>query len=578
MKKINNPEKISTYFKMEWLTLILVSISGLFYNIGLLAGPLFEGKLAQCLMDVLKGTKVFSEMFKLAVGYVFAIAAVQIARYIKRLYVRRFANNVNRSMKHILYGNLIHKSKAELEKENIGNVITKAISDVDACVEGMRKFTTEIFDTGVALICYAVLLLCYDWRLALLSLIFPPFSYLIAEKMKVIVQRTGAFYKESSGRLNAATLDRVSGAVSYRVFGCEEQRDQDYEVHLKDYEQEAVMANIWVSALPPLYHVISMLSVLFILYFGTKNVLGTGWTNWDIAAFTTFLSCFAKMSVKSSKAAKLFNAVQKAQVSWKRIRPLMKKLPEEHDISAAASQSLHIKNLSVVNAEGIPVFEGLSLDAKPGEIIGITGPVACGKSTLGKAFLCERDYFGSICLGRNELSQITSETRQGIVGYLGHDTELMSDTIQNNVLLGLKDDSMKYLQAVCFDTDLQQMPEGVDTRIGSGGILLSGGQQQRGALARTLAHPKPLYVLDDPFSALDKQTEKAIFENLKVLAKDSIVILISHRLYLFPQLDQVIWMENGKTITSTHQELLHISPLYEKLYEAQLEGGEHNED
>ena len=77
--------------------------------------------------------------------------------------------------------------------------MTKAILDVDDCVEGMRKFTTEIFDTGVALAAYAGMLFWYDWRLALLCMIFPPISYIIAEKMKKMIQQTGAFYKKQSG-------------------------------------------------------------------------------------------------------------------------------------------------------------------------------------------------------------------------------------------------------------------------------------------------------------------------------------------------------------------------------------------
>lgn len=154
-------------------------------------------------------------------------------------------------MKRILYRTLIHKSRVELEKEGAGNVITKAISDVDDCVEGMRKFTTEIFDTGVALFGYVCMLLYYDWRLALCSMIFPPFSYIIAEKMKRIVQTTGAAYKKQTGKLNAVTLDRITNAITYRVFGCEKERGENYEVHLKEYEQAAVKANIWNAALPP---------------------------------------------------------------------------------------------------------------------------------------------------------------------------------------------------------------------------------------------------------------------------------------------------------------------------------------
>ena len=109
--------------------------------------------------------------------------------------MRRFANNVNRRMKKILYGTLVLKSKTELESEGMGDIMTKAILDVDDCAEGMRKFTTEVFDTGVALAAYAGMLLVYDVRLALIAMIFLPISYLLAEKIKIIVRRTGAEYK-----------------------------------------------------------------------------------------------------------------------------------------------------------------------------------------------------------------------------------------------------------------------------------------------------------------------------------------------------------------------------------------------
>ena len=149
-----------------------------------------------------------------------------------------------------------------------------------------------------------------------------------AEKMKKMIQRTGAAYKEQSGALSAATLDRAENAITYRVFGREKERQNAYEENLSAYEKAAVRANIWNTAMPPVYRVISMAGVLFILYFGQKNVLGTGWRVWGIAAFTTFLSCFVKLSVKSSSAAKLFNAVHKAQVSWNRIKPLLTRKDE----------------------------------------------------------------------------------------------------------------------------------------------------------------------------------------------------------------------------------------------------------
>ena len=562
------PDRVLSYFRLEWLPLAFVTLSGLVYNIGLLATPWFEGRLAQCLADILGGSETAAKMAVLVPAYILVTLLVQAARFVKRFYVRRFANNINRRMKGILYANLVRQSRAALEKEGAGELMTKAISDVDDCVEGMRKFTTEVFDTGVALVGYAVMLLVYDWRLALLSLLFTPVSYVCAAWMKKPVQRAGAAYKKAAGALSAATLDRAQNAVTYRIYGCEDARAEKYEDALNTYEKTAVRSNVWQSALPPLYLAASEAGVLFILWFGAKNVLGTGWSEWDIAAFTTFLSCFTKLVVKSSKAAKLFNAVQKAEVSWKRIRPLMK-TPEQLDaLQIPAAQEVTLKKLAFSYGEE-PVFSGLSLTARPGDIIGITGPVACGKSTLGRVFLCEAPYGGSARFGGTEFSALTPRQISATVGYLGHDPELSADTVQNNVLCGSEQEAEPYLAEAALDDEVRRMEQGLKTVIGPGGTRLSGGQAQRLALARTLAHRRPVLVLDDPFSALDRNTEDIVFRNLQEYAKDKVVFLISHRLYHFPQMQQVIFMDGGKTTVGTHAELMAAEPVYRQLYESQ---------
>ena len=572
--KTFRPDRIASYFRVEWLPLAVVTLSGLIYNVGLLAGPWFEGRLAQCLADILGGIETAARMALLVLAYILVTLTVQAARFVKRFYVRRFANNINRRMKGILYANLVRKSRASLEREGAGELMTKAISDVDDCVEGMRKFTTEVFDTGVALLGYAVMLLVYDWRLALLSLLFTPISYVCAAWMKRPVQRAGAAYKKAAGALSAATLDRAQNAVTYRTYGCESTREKRYEQTLKAYEQTAVRSSVWQSALPPLYLAVSGAGVLFILRFGAKNVLGTGWRAWDIAAFTTFLSCFTKLTVKSSKVAKLFNSVQKAEVSWKRIQPLMTSPETLEPLAVPAAAGVEIENLSFSYGSE-PVFAGLCLTVQPGDIIGVTGPVACGKSTLGQAFLCEAPYGGSVKFGGKELSALTPRQIAATVGYLGHDPELRADTVENNVLCGSNQDAMPYLAAAALKDEVLGMENGPDTVIGSAGTRLSGGQAQRLALARTLAHPRPLLILDDPFSALDRNTEDTVFANLQAYARDKVVFLISHRLYHFPQLRQVIFMENGKTTVGTHAELMASVPAYRQLYESQTGGQRH---
>ena len=577
MKKRFEPQKIGAYFRAEWAALGVVTVSGLIYNVGLLAGPWFEGRMAGRLIDCLNGQAGFMDMLALVGWYALITAAVQGARYVKRFYVRRFANNVNRRMKRVLYGSLVRKSRSELAGEGAGDLLTKAIGDVDDCAEGMRKFTTELFDTGVALAAYACMLLSYDWRLALTCLVFPPLAFVIAEKLKAVVQRAGAAFKKQSGALSAATLDRTQNALTYRVFGCEKERGAAYERDLNGYESAAVKANLLTAALPPVYRVLAMAGALPILLLGARNVMGTGWRAWDVAAFTTFLSCFTRLATKSSSAAKLFNAVHRAQVSWRRIRPLMQDVKSLEPVQAAPSAPLHVRELGFAYPGGEEIFAGLSFDAQPGEILGVTGPVACGKSTLGRAFLCEYPYEGSIRFGEKELSGLTEAQRAGVVGYLGHDPELFNASVRDNVLLGDAGDAEKYLKAVCLDGEVAAMEEGLDTQVGSGGVRLSGGQAQRLALARTLCHGRPVMILDDPFSALDKATERQAFAHLRELAKDSIVLLISHRLYLFPQTDCVIWLDNGRTQVATHEQLLAGNPEYAQLYHEQEEGKRHED-
>ena len=569
------PDSIAAYFRLEWLPLTLITLSGLAYNVGLLAGPWFEGRLAQCLADILGGNETAAAMTALAAGYILVTLLVQAARFIKRFYVRRFANNINRRMKGVLYANLVRQSRGALEKQGAGELMTKAISDVDDCAEGIRKFTTEVFDTGVALAGYIVMLFAYDRHLALLCMIFPPISYICAEKMKKPVQRAGAAYKKAAAALSAATLDRAKNAVTYRICGCEDAQEARYEAALDGYEQAAVRANVWQAALPPLYLAASNLSVLFILWFGAKNVLGTGWRAWDIAAFTTFLSCFMKTAVKSSKAAKLFNAVQRAEVSWKRIKPMMKTPRALEPLAVPAAQRVEVSGLSFCYDGGAPIFEGVSFSAQPGDIIGVTGPVACGKSTLGRVFLGERPYGGSVRIGGRELSELSPREAASTVGYLGHDPELWNDTVEENVLCGEAGDAMRFLALTALDGEVRAMERGLQTVVGNGGVRLSGGQAQRLALARTLAHPRPVLVLDDPFSALDRQTEDEVFARLKACAQDRVVILISHRLYHFPELRQIVFMQGGKADVGTHEALCASVPAYRALYESQTGGAAH---
>ena len=238
-------KELGSYFWQERKMLGIVTVSGLIYNVGMLAGPWFDGRLAQCLYDIVQGKQSASDMYRLCLCYLATILCVQGARYIKRLYVRKFANHVSLTMRARLYQNLVQMTKAAIARQDTGSLMTKVIADIDACVEGMRKFTTELFDTGVVMVTYIAMLLYYDWRLTVLVLLFPPLAYLLADRLRRHVARAAAQSKESSGALTDGTLDRLRHAMTYRIYGVEASQDAHYETLLTDYEKKQIRSNLF---------------------------------------------------------------------------------------------------------------------------------------------------------------------------------------------------------------------------------------------------------------------------------------------------------------------------------------------
>ena len=204
----------------------------------------------------------------------------------------------------------------------------------------------------------------------------------------------------------------------------------------------------------------------------------------------------------------------------------------------------------------IPVLRDLNLTVN-GPLV-LMGPSGCGKTTLLR-----------ILMG---LETPDSGTVQGVenIGAVFQESRLCPQltAVGNICLVGGVNPAQAQaeLQTLGFTQAELALPV----------ARLSGGQQARTALARTLSHAKPLIVLDDPFAALDRNTEEEIFRELKAMSKDRIILLISHRLYLFDQMDQVIWMmENGQTQTGTHEKMLQIVPEYANLCKGWKEGADH---
>lgn len=576
IEPIQQPDKILSYWKKEKSVMVCIIIFGLLYNIALIFGPVYQGRL----IDVIAGENSLSTVIMLAVGFVLLIGCIQIFRYFKRFYIRRFANAASATMRLMIYNNIMHKSISELDQESTGNLMTRVISDVDLCVEGMRKFTTEVFDTGVMMVSYIVLLLVYDWKITLAAILFVPVAMLIAEKLKGFIYKYSIAFRKKSSEVADITYDTIENAMLYRISGMEPQNRESYQEELTDLQNKAIRANILENSMQPIYNVIAMLGIIPVIYMGGMNVIDGGWT---VGVFSAYITAFITMAAKAGRAARLFNSVQKSQVSWNRIKPYLTEYQSKHtglEINVNDTR-LTVENLSFSYVEHrYNVIENIRFEGKQGEIIGITGAIATGKSTLAFALLGLYPYEGSIQIDGKELRDYSESERSQMIAYLGHDPQLLSDTISNNISLGREGQVAAVLKDVCFDDDLTGMPEGADTLVGNSGIRLSGGQQARVALARTLFSKNKIIILDDPFSAVDMKTEEKIIRNIKKSYKDSLIILVSHRLAVFGSLDRILLLDGNKSAQyGTHNELMEESEIYATIYNLQgTKGGDFDEE
>ncbi len=561
---MKNAQTIKSYFLKEWPLVLTIILTGTIFNVFTVYIPIMQGSLVDALIEGSSAPILWASLF-----FLLTILGVQTARFLKRLFVRKFANRINQRMRTLSYHHVVGEPFLVLNQENVGDLMTRIIGDVDITTEGIRKVTTETFDTGVLMVSYFVTLLIYDVRLTLLASIFIPVAMLLAEGMKKVIYRTSKDYRKQMSLMTSSTQEIAEHAVLFRTHGVLDQKIGKYDNDLKTLEKKSVKASLLENALAPLYLMIASLGVVFVLYYGGVKVIDGIWT---LGTFIAYLSLFLAMAVKASKSAKLFNAAQKAAVSWQRVKPFLES-PSIQPSTARpfAKGTLSVKNLSFSYPNQTEkIFSDVNFEAHPGEIIGITGPIASGKTSLGIALTGLYPYEGSVILDGQELREVSDSERARLVSHLGHDPSLLSDSISENVLLGNAYELAPLLRDAVFEEDLNQMPQKGQTLVGNGGIRLSGGQQARIALARALGGKKPLIILDDPFSAVDTLTEAAIMDQLRKNYKDSIILIISHRLSIFPRVDNIIFLDE-KVLYGNHTQMLNQSELYRSIFE--LQGG-----
>jgi ATP-binding cassette subfamily B protein len=272
------------------------------------------------------------------------------------------------------------------------------------------------------------------------------------------------------------------------------------------------------------------------------------------------------------------------------IQTIMNRKGEDDDKPALAAEQkahlldegLHATDLTFQYHNGdAPVLKDLNFRIKPGQVVGITGPLGAGKSTLVNllnGYL--KPEAGQLFYGATDAAGLRGQDVRTRVRTVSQDVFLFSDTVENNIAFGkeLQVDPPEIKKAVfrsALADELDRFPKKEQTMVGEKGIMLSGGQKQRISLARALYAPGQLLVLDDVFSAVDADTERFLIKQLFDNKVASMLVLVSNRMSVLERCDFNLVLEDGRlTAMGTHEELLQKSDFYRTTQKVQEGGGQ----
>ncbi len=442
-------------------------------------------------------------------------------------------------------------------------------------------------------------MLVFDAPLTLLALLPVPIAMGLAwASGRWIRERTTASRKVSSA-LTAALQDHLSGIRVVRLLGMKDAA----QGRIERLAAEQARTNLNVAkiraALPAAYTTLMTAGVVLVIWQGGSRVVAGAWT---LGAFVAYLDLFLRFTGRGFRVPQLVNSVQAGSAAYVRLQPLLAPaLPANQEprfasfhadylaggqIQAPSAQtaqhtrgalSISLQNVTFTHGTtGAPALTNISLEIPAGAFVAVTGPVGSGKSALAKALLGLYPLAG----GCVKLNGDPPSHHIGKIGYLPQEPFLFSGSVRENIAFGDAQADARAAHGItiaALSEDLLAFPLGLETEIGERGILVSGGQRQRIALARAVALSPRLLVLDDPFSAVDVNTEAQIISRLHAAFGSSAqpdqratIVLCSHRLAAFPQADLVVVLNEGCIAEQgTHTELIEASSMYASIYKAQ---------
>ena len=509
-----------------------------------------------------------------------AIAATKgIFQFLTRWIVIGVSRDIEFDLRNDLFHHLESLSYSYYQKTRTGDIMARATNDLNAVrmLLGpaiMYSANTIVFTAGALAFMLAISPKLTLWAflpLPIVSIVLQYFGRRIHERF----ERIQAMFSDISARAQ----ENYSGARIVRAFSQEKPEIQLFENANREYISRSLKLVRLMGMLFPTLETMLGLAVVLVLWLGGRDVIRGQMSVGSFWAFNTYM---VQLTWPIIAVGWVINIIQRGTASMGRINEILTATPEIFDQpestpphDAPIRGELEFRNLNFAY-NGTPVLHGVNLKVPAGTSLAIVGPTGSGKTTLVN--LIPRIYDaprGSILLDGRPLQDYAIETLRRSIGFVPQETFLFSDTVRENIALGVEsasdDEVHDAAGGASIAKDIESFPEQYGTMVGERGITLSGGQKQRSAIARALIRNPKILVLDDALSSVDTYTEEKILDHLREVMKGRTTIFISHRVSTVRAADQIAVLHNGRIVElGRHEELLEKNGYYAELYNKQL--------
>lgn len=504
-----------------------------------------------------------------------------VLNYYQGILSETASQNVAYDLRNAIQRKLTHLSFSFHDTSETGELLSRAIQDVERLRFLTGRATLRIADGILTILVTIIILMVMDVRLGLLVLISVPIlvhrAYYFGSRFRPLA----LLIQQQLARLTTAVEQNLRGSRVVKAYAQEPAEIEHFEVENNEWFQLTARSAKLRAINLPLIALISNISMVSIYLLGGYLVINQQITFGVLLAFITYLG---QLVEPIRRLGIIIPAVAIASSSAERVFDILDAVPDVKDDPQAKPISIdqgHVRFENISFSYGKQtVLQDIEFEAKPGQIVALLGPTGSGKSTI--ISLIPRFYDptqGKVMIDNKDIRTVQLQSLRSQIGIVLQETTLFAATIRENISFGQANASEEEIIAAAKAAQahefIERSPKGYDTHVGERGITLSGGQKQRIAIARVLLMDPKILILDDATASVDTETEHLIQKAFENLIKGRTTFVIAHRLSTVRNADMILVLDGGRVVArGTHAELIKSSPQYLEIYNQQLKNQE----